>query len=137
MALIEDFESRYLLGVPAMDRNHREFVELINRMADASNAAFAYLYPEMIQHTHAHFAAEEVMMGQSQFPATSEHRFEHQRVLGEMEWFGRHLQRGQMTMARTYVMERLPAWFTEHAVTMDSALAAHVRGGLMERISKH
>ncbi|MBK1716127.1 bacteriohemerythrin [Thiocystis violacea] len=126
MALIEDFESRFLLGVAAMDRNHREFVDLINRMGEASQATFVYLYPEMVRHTHAHFAAEEVMMDQSRFSATSEHRGEHQRVLGEMDWFGRHLQRGRIPLARAYVAEQLPGWFARHAVTMDSALAGHL-----------
>ncbi|NEV60621.1 bacteriohemerythrin [Thiorhodococcus minor] len=126
MALIEDFEERYLLGVPAMDRNHRELVDLVNRMAEASSAAFAYLFNEMVQHTHAHFAAEEVMMRETGFSATEEHRTEHRRVLGEMDWFGSRLQKGHVALARSYVVEQLPSWFAQHAVTMDSALAAHV-----------
>ncbi len=89
MALIEDFEKRFLLGVPAMDRNHREFVELINRMAEATNPVFAYLFPEMVQHTHAHFAAEEAMMREIVFNGVEEHRNMHARVLGEMDWFGK------------------------------------------------
>ncbi|MBK1721767.1 bacteriohemerythrin [Thiocystis violacea] len=127
MALIEDFEERYLLGVPAMDRNHREFVDLVNDMAASGNAVFAYLFNEMVQHTHAHFAAEEMLMRETGFSAAAEHRDEHRRVLGEMEWFGDRLQLGYVSMARAYVVERLPAWFKEHAVTMDSALAAYVR----------
>lgn len=126
MALIEDFEERFLLGVPAMDRNHREFVDLINRMAEATNPVFAYLFPEMVQHTHAHFAAEEVMMRETGFRAVAEHREMHQRVLGEMDWFGKRIPKGHLTLARNYVVEQLPGWFAEHAVTMDSALAAHI-----------
>lgn len=129
MALIEDFEARYLLGVPAIDRNHREFVELVNRMAEAGSAAFAYLFYEMVQHTHAHFAAEEVMMRETGFSATEEHRHEHRRVLAEMDWLCTRLQQGQVAMARAYVAERLPDWFRQHALTMDSALAAHVGRG--------
>lgn len=133
--LIEDFEQRFLLGVPAMDRNHREFVDLINRMGDASNATFAYLYAEMLHHTHAHFAAEEVMMRQTGFAATAEHKDEHLRVLGELDWFARHLHRGHVAMARTYVREQLPQWFAQHAVSMDSALAAHVKATSLSRSS--
>jgi hemerythrin len=127
MALIDDFEERYLLGVPAMDRNHREFVDLLNRMAESSNAAFAYLFNEMVQHTHAHFAAEDVLMVETRFPATHEHRGEHERVLGELDWLGARVQTGHVTIARNYATDRLPGWFREHAVTMDSALAAHIR----------
>ena len=127
MALIDDFEERYLLGVPAMDRNHREFVDLLNRMVESSNATFAYLFNEMVQHTHAHFAAEEVLMVETRFPATHEHCSEHLRVLGELDWLSARVQTGHVTIARSYATDRLPSWFREHSVTMDSALAAHVR----------
>lgn len=130
MPLIEDFDGRFLLGVPAMDRNHREFVDLVNRMAEAKHAVFAYLYSEMVQHTHAHFAAEEVMMRDSGFGAIAEHIGEHQRVLGEMDRIGKHLNQGRVTLARNYVIEQLPDWFALHARTMDSALAAYVKSGL-------
>lgn len=127
MALIPNFEERFLLGVPAMDRNHREFVDLLERMAAARDAAFAYLYPELVQHTHAHFAAEEVMMRESRFGLIAEHRQEHQRVLGEMDWFGRHLRQGRTNLVRIYVTEQLPDWFAQHAIGLDSALASHIK----------
>jgi hemerythrin-like metal-binding protein len=130
MPLITDFEARFLLGVPAMDRSHREFVDLVNRMAESGAAAFAYLYPELVSHTRAHFANEEVLMRDTDFPATREHRDEHARVLGEMESFGQRLGGGRIALAQAYVTEQLPAWFAVHAVTMDSALAAHVKGAV-------
>ncbi|EGV28332.1 hemerythrin-like metal-binding protein [Thiorhodococcus drewsii AZ1] len=127
MALIEDFEARFLLGVPAMDRNHREFVDLLNRMDGASSASFADLFAEMVLQTHAHFAAEEAMMRETAFGPIAEHRAEHQRVLGDLERFARQVRRGRVAMARAYVIEQMPGWFAQHALTMDSALAAHLR----------
>ena len=130
MSLILDFDARFLLGVPAMDRTHREFVDLVNSMAAAANATFAYLYPELVNHTRAHFANEEVLMQQSGFPAIKEHTDEHARVRGEMDGFGLRVGSGRIALARAYVVEQLPAWFALHAVTMDSALAAHLKGSV-------
>ncbi len=127
MSVIDDFESRFLLGVPAMDRSHREFVDLVNRMAESTDAAFAYLYTDLVNHTHAHFANEEVLMRQTGFPAIEEHLAEHTRVLGELKAFQLRLSGGRIALARAYVMEQLPAWFALHAVTMDSALAAQFK----------
>lgn len=126
MSLIDDFDRRFLLGVPAMDRNHREFVELVNSMAEASHATFAYLYSDLLNHTRAHFASEEVMMRRSGFPEIAEHSREHARVLQEMTENARHLGDGQIMAVRTYVCEQLPDWFERHAVGMDSALATHL-----------
>ena len=66
-------------------------------------------------------------MQQSGFPATAEHKGEHHRVLGELSQFTRQLEKGRSMMARAYVKERLPGWFTLHITTMDSALAAHLK----------
>lgn len=129
MPLIDVWDNRLTLGIPAMDRTHREMADLVNRMADCSNASFVYLYPDLVSHTHAHFATEEVLMRETRFPATAEHRSEHTRVLGELDAFGQRLTSGRIAMARAYVTEQLPAWFAVHLATMDSALAAHVRAG--------
>jgi len=127
MHLIDDFDSRFILGVPAMDRSHREMVDLINRMDGASDATFVYLFAELVNHTRAHFASEEVMMRESGFPAIVEHKDEHARVLGELDRAG-HLGGARLALARAYVREQIPAWFSLHASTMDSALAAHLNG---------
>jgi hemerythrin-like metal-binding protein len=129
MPLIDVWDDRLTLGIPAMDRTHREMADLVNRMADCSNASFVYLYPDLVSHTHAHFATEEVLMRETRFPATAEHKSEHSRVLGELDAFGQRLASGRIAMARAYVTEQLPAWFAVHLATMDSALAAHVRAG--------
>lgn len=127
MALINDFESRFLLGIPAMDRAHREFVDLVNRMDRATDASFAYLFSDLIHHTRAHFATEEVLMRATAFPASQSHREEHARVLAEMEGLAERLGRGRLASARTYVRERLPSWFADHALAMDNPLAQHLR----------
>jgi hemerythrin-like metal-binding protein len=127
MPLIDDFESRFLLGIPAMDRSHREFVDLVNRMDRATDANFAYLFTDLMHHTRAHFATEDVLMRATGFPESQAHRDEHARVLTEMEHFGQRLGRGRLARARAYVREQLPAWFERHAQLMDGPLAEHLR----------
>lgn len=128
MSLIADFERRFILGVPAMDRSHREMVEMVNHMDGAPAADFAYRFQELVSHTRAHFASEEVLMAESGFPAIAEHKSEHARVLGEMDRFAEQLTGPRLALARAYVREQIPTWFALHAVTMDSALAAHLTG---------
>lgn len=125
--LIEDFERRYLLGQPEMDDTHREFVDLVNRLGEADKAEFIALFDALTAHTQRHFDAEERMMEATSFPALREHRDEHRRVLGELERFGQRVAAGSILMGRAYVTQQLPKWFDLHAVTMDSALAAHLK----------
>ncbi len=122
MALI-DWSEALAVGVPEMDRTHREFVELLNRLGEAGTAERGALFDELIQHTEAHFAREEELMEQSRFPAISEHRGEHRRVLGEM----RQMRHRPRPFADAWIREQLPAWFLLHRDTMDMATAVYIK----------
>jgi hemerythrin len=127
MPLIDDFDSRFILGVPAIDRSHREMVELINQMDGANDATFVYLFMDLVNHTRAHFASEEVMMRESLYTAIAEHKDEHARVLAELSRFYGRLGGVRTELARAYVREQMAAWFALHATTLDSALVAHLK----------
>lgn len=128
MPLIDKLESRFRLGIPAMDRYHQELVDLLHRMDRATDASFAYLFSDLVHHTRAHFATEEVLMRATDFPESRPHRDEHARVLAEMERFGQRLGHGHLALARDYVRDQLPAWLERHAHLMDRPLAEHLRG---------
>ncbi|MEW6646500.1 MAG: hemerythrin family protein [Pseudomonadota bacterium] len=124
--LIDWSSNKYLLGNPGMDATHAEFVALVNRLATAEGREFQTLFLELLDHTGEHFGAEEALMEESGFPAIAEHRAEHWRVLGELRALGQRVMQGRITLARSYVAEQIPSWFSVHAATMDSALAAHL-----------
>ncbi|MET0116865.1 MAG: hemerythrin domain-containing protein [Sedimenticola sp.] len=125
--LTDLFEEQYKLGIAEMDDTHREFVELVNRLEKADKTEFIQLFEELAMHTRNHFDAENARMKESGFPAINEHMGEHQRVLGEMHRFSVRVEQGNILLARAYVVEQLPAWFSLHFQTMDSALAAHLK----------
>ena len=125
--LIKDFEQRFTLGMPQMDKTHAEFVELINRLGRAEKEEFVALFPAFVEHTRNHFDSEQTLMEGSRFPATGEHWSEHQRVLGELTRFGEKVAAGSTQLGRAYIREQLAQWFEQHTLTMDSALAAHLK----------
>ena len=47
--------------------------------------------------------------------------------MGELNRFAAKVASGSFTIGRAYLREQLPAWFDLHAITMDSALATHMR----------
>lgn len=134
--MIEDFESKHLLGVASMDDTHREFVDLVNALENAGGTEFADGFAALLAHTTSHFDQEQVLMQQCGFPAIAEHTDEHRRVLGEMARFARQVEQGRTRMAQAYVKEALPPWFALHAATMDSALAGHLKRTAASRDSQ-
>ena len=125
--LIDPDDPRLRLGVQEMDRVHREFIALVNALAEVDQARFPALFERLIEHTAAHFEQEEQRMIETRFPALQEHRGDHRRVLGDLRAIGQRSARAKLAMGRAYVREQLPAWFAVHAATMDSALAAHLK----------
>ena len=132
MAFIEWDDQRFLLGVEQMDNTHIEFVDIINSMEGAPDVEFVRLYDQLLEHTRAHFDSENQLMIEHRFPATAEHRGDHERVLGDMTRFRRSVHKGLIAFGRNYVHSSLVSWFPFHAVTMDSALAAHLKSRLTE-----
>lgn len=125
--LIEWDDQAFLLGLPEMDDTHREFIQLLNELDAADNAAFPALFDQLIGHTQLHFQQEDRLMTESQFPAYSEHHGEHQRILGELNIFKKRVDKGLISFGRNYVRDRLPEWFRLHAGSMDSALVGHLK----------
>ena len=119
-------DDQYRLGVDEMDDLHQEFVELVNAAQVAASADFPSCFDALKEHARRHFEREDALMETSGFSATAEHRDEHARILGDLERMSRRVRQGRLAMARAYV-GGLPAWFKQHAVSMDSALAAHLR----------
>lgn len=125
--LIDHEDPRYKLGVDDMDSTHLQFIYLVNQLYMADKTDFCSLFDDLVKHTEIHFNAENTLMKSSGFPASSEHMDEHLRVLGELHRIDRLVKDGSITIARAYIKDRLPEWFNLHAMTMDSALAAHLK----------
>jgi hemerythrin-like metal-binding protein len=126
MALIEASDLNRV-GYQPIDDDHQAFISLLNQMDSASNADFPALFQQLYLHTEHHFERENQLMQQCGFPAETEHRGEHQRVLGEFKQFKSRVDKGLIAFGRSFVKERLPQWFQLHLATMDSALAAYLK----------
>ncbi|GGC10550.1 hypothetical protein GCM10011352_41280 [Marinobacterium zhoushanense] len=123
-----EFNTYYRLGDGNMDQTHIEFLQLCQEATGESGDQFAASLNKLFEHTQQHFSVEEQRMIETAFPSYAEHRADHQRTLGELERFARRATAGKTAMARIWLNEGLPGWFDLHAKTMDSALAAHLKG---------
>ena len=114
------------LGQPAMDETHREFVDMLNAVADAADADLLRRLDEFIAHTDAHFAQENAWMVDIMFPPIHCHKGEHDNVIGLMREVRDRVAAGQLELGRVLARE-LPEWFRLHASTMDAALAQVIK----------
>ena len=111
-----------LLGHPAMDRTHREFVEVVQVMAACADVELTDKLRGFIAHAQAHFDEEDRDMAETQFPAAACHADEHAAVLRSAHEVLARVETGDVTIARAFVAE-LCRWFPSHVAHLDSALA--------------
>lgn len=111
------------LGVARMDDTHREFVELYNALLSAKGEAQLDSLDCFIEHTVAHFDQENRWMEKVGFPGC--HKAEHDRVLAVMHEVRKRVAEGDAFLAGRLI-EELPAWFENHAGSMDAALAFYL-----------
>jgi hemerythrin len=88
MALIE-WKRHYSVGVKAVDHEHRELIDLINRLheellAGTSNPAVTAFLGEIFRSISAHFALEERFMREHRYDHFTEHKQAHEQLLEEV-----------------------------------------------------
>ncbi len=115
------------LGNAEIDADHRAAVELMNRLANADDAAVQALFDEFIQHMRDHFARESAVMTACAFPPQACHEGEHTRVLGLLDDIAAEVAAGRPDAARHFGAEAGPAWFIDHRNTMDFVTVTYAR----------
>ncbi|MBU5611764.1 bacteriohemerythrin [Geomonas azotofigens] len=90
---IVTWDGSLAVGHEMIDQHHEHLVELLNRTYDEfcdrkSRQSLEAVLDELIDYATYHFAQEEVLMAQVEFPATEEHVGEHAffiRRIGEIQ----------------------------------------------------
>jgi hemerythrin len=127
------WKDSYSVGIEAVDYEHRELIDLINRLYDELVARGEPLttsgfFGDLIRAISAHFALEERFMSERGYDQLSQHKADHEHLLDDilsiMDDFEHRTatNRGDLTA-------RLDTWFSRHFETHDArlhkALGAH------------
>lgn len=118
-----EWSDRLLLGYPAMDQTHREFVACVAALQRADDADLPVRLQALSDHAMAHFQQEEQWMTETDFPATQCHADEHAAVLKSVREVQALLaERGDVGVVRQLV-QALVDWFPGHADYLDASLS--------------
>ncbi len=115
-----------------MNRDHAEFVALRGQLlgllsAKAPGAKVDTLLDELLEHTRHHFAEEERLMQETQFPPYRMHKGEHDNVLTDMSAQIERWKQGRDAAAlRDWLDRTVGDWFVNHVRTMDFVTAGFI-----------
>jgi hemerythrin len=125
MALLH-WKDHYSVGIEAVDHEHKELIDLINRLHDeltGGGAAFSVeaFFGDLLMAISAHFALEERFMREHHYDQLAQHKADHERLLDEIRDMMDEFI-GDEEGGRDDLSTRLDAWFSRHFETHDARL---------------
>ena len=132
MALLE-WKDEYSTGIDDVDQEHKDLIDVINRLhdlllADDARLTVPAFFDRLLAGVAAHFALEERIMDESGYPDREAHREAHERLLDEIRDLVEAFAHADEVDSVDLAM-RLEPWFSHHFATHDlrlhSALKVH------------
>ncbi len=129
MPLIE-WKDEFSVGVPSVDHEHRELIELINATyehlsQEGSEETVVDFLGEIYVKISAHFALEEKLMRDYQYDQYEDHKAEHERLLEEIRDLMDDYEDNACFNDASFA-EQLQQWFSVHFKTKDARLHKHL-----------
>ncbi len=125
MTLIE-WRKEFSVGNAAIDHEHEHMVEQINRLYEQLNEPLDALNIEMLlgdiqADISAHFALEELLMREANYPEYAEHKNDHENLLDQIHDMVFSFA-ADPDVGRELLMNKLSDWFSHHFSTFDARL---------------
>lgn len=125
MALLQ-WKDRYSVGIEAVDHEHRELIDLINRLHDEvmttrSQETIEAFFGDLFRGISAHFALEERFMREHRYDRLPQHKADHERLLDEIRDIMEEARKSDH-INQSVLAARLDAWFSRHFESHDAAL---------------
>lgn len=125
MSLLQ-WRDEFSLGIAEVDHEHRELIELINRLqqdlrAGTDTQKTVSSLGEIYAQIAAHFALEEKMMRTTNYPAYAEHKEDHETLLDDLRDIMDDVE-DDGVLDETQLTDDLNRWFGDHFQTHDAKL---------------
>jgi hemerythrin len=120
------WKDNYSVGIEAVDYEHKELIDLINRLYDELVAkgeplVASAFFGDLIKGISAHFALEERFMRERGYDQLPQHKADHERLLDDILSIMDDFDRGDAAN-RDDLTARLDIWFSRHFETHDARL---------------
>ncbi len=120
------WKDEYSVGIEAVDYEHKELIDLINRLHEEFDAidskrTVPAFFGDLLKGISAHFALEERFMRDHAYGGLASHKEDHERLLDELRDIMDAFEAAK-EIDTAELRARLDTWFTRHFRTHDAAL---------------
>jgi hemerythrin-like metal-binding protein len=121
-----EWKDTYSVGVPAVDHEHQELIDLVNRLhsaleSDRPEDEVVSVFGDLYRAISAHFALEERFMREHHYDQVEQHKADHERLLDELRDMMDEYQDGEGG-SLDRLTASVDAWFANHFKTHDARL---------------
>jgi len=124
------WEQIYSVGHPEIDAQHRQLFDIANRFhaaceAGATRTELAERFGELLRYTAFHFAAEEALLLQANYPDFARHKANHDKLVDLVGYYRQQFQTEAADVEQR-AMEFIKTWLNGHILGTDRAYRAFV-----------
>lgn len=123
------------IGIPEIDAEHRQMVNLLNDLVAASDkpdqSEVRRILLLLEEYTVAHFAHEERLMTATAYPGTASHCEEHRRLFAEIGEQIEEMNSGRLVAASVAMF--MQGWLIRHIVGADRQFGLALQARQMSR----
>ena len=117
----------YLIGHPTMDAQHKEILEYAALLVEARTCEMQVLCAKGLHALAlAHFAYEEALMHNVQYPCTKEHTEQHRELLSRLDEIQYEIAAKNLDLNNFEI--HVTEWLVTHIVNFDAEVSAHMNG---------
>jgi hemerythrin len=130
--ILVEWDDRYLVGIPLIDDQHKELVNMTNTLYEgclagdeAARAYFMNAIHGTVDYVKYHFAAEEKILEHVKFPELAEHKREHESFVKQVFEEVKSFETGKKFVPNVFV-RYLKDWILTHIAMKDKKYAAYI-----------
>lgn len=126
-----EWNEAYSVNIQEIDNQHRRLVELLNELYDGilngTNALGAAqdVLADLVAYAEEHFATEEKLMEEYEFPGYEEHRSKHDAIKVRITGYVQRIKTGK-PMVAIELARYLEGWLGKHICETDMLYSAYL-----------
>ncbi len=128
------WSKEYELGIEVIDQQHQRIVDYINQVYDAraeviGQRQLKHVLTDLVDYTLSHFAFEEAMMEEADYPELAEHKLTHDHFSRLIEAMKVRFEAGEPVAEELALV--LQRWLIDHIMSDDKSYAELVKQRLL------
>jgi len=128
------WKKEYSVNIPEIDEQHQNLIRMINDLhkviiQESDRGTICEVLERLIHYTRTHFADEEILMRNCDYPRYEAHKARHDEFIRDVEAFQRRttISQGSEQLVGMEMLFKLKDWLVDHILVMDMDYSSHLQ----------